>query len=141
MTRVQSDCACLPLLGFALLPWVDNHDFAFPFLEPPQAWREILTRIRTEFPYFTRRNGADHFSVLTMDHGRCCSLTFLPPALYGEMFFLQSNGDKLVRSDDIGNYRNMQVCDSPRQGMVRMKDSRFLFFIFFNGYFSALVCT
>ena len=147
MTRamVKAIAPACHLLDFALLRWVDNHDFAFPFHESPQAWREILTRIRTDFPFFNRSNGADHFSVLTMDHGRCSSLTFLPPALYGEMFFLQINGDKLVRSNDIGNYRNLQVSPtffgSNYEARGGYDEGLPKAFLKKKGYFSALACS
>ncbi|GJP78864.1 hypothetical protein CLOP_g9128 [Closterium sp. NIES-67] len=74
-----------------------------------EKWQQLLTRVRSAYPYFNRTNGADHFSLLSMDHGRCHALTFAPPALYGRMFFLQMNGDVLVRSTHAHPQRGMQV--------------------------------
>ena len=54
-----------------------------------EAWAAIMSRIKEDYPYFNLSNGRDHFSALTMDHGRCTALTFCDPAVYGEMFFFQ----------------------------------------------------
>ncbi|CAI5532042.1 unnamed protein product, partial [Closterium sp. Naga37s-1] len=72
-------------------------------------WTEILTTVRRNYPFFNRTNGRDHFSILTLDHGRCHSLTFVDPGLVGEMFFVTYNGDKLVRSVHASKERNMQA--------------------------------
>ncbi|CAI5466788.1 unnamed protein product [Closterium sp. Yama58-4] len=74
-----------------------------------RAWTKVLKAVRTTFPYFNRTNGRDHFGVLTLDHGRCHSLTFVDPRLVGEMFFVTYNGDKLVRSDHAANDPSMQL--------------------------------
>ncbi|CAI5479631.1 unnamed protein product [Closterium sp. Yama58-4] len=74
-----------------------------------RAWTKVLTAVRTTFPYFNRTNGRDHFGILTLDHGRCHSLTFVDPRLVGEMFFVTYNGDKLVRSDHAGSDPSMQL--------------------------------
>eukprot|EP00897_Mesotaenium_endlicherianum_P010663 jgi/Mesen1/9625/ME000669S09067 len=50
----------------------------------------MLTTIKTAYPYFNRTNGRDHFSVFTMDHGRCSVLPYTDPSDYGEMFFMQA---------------------------------------------------
>eukprot|EP00271_Cylindrocystis_brebissonii_P020415 TRINITY_DN6746_c0_g1_i2.p1 TRINITY_DN6746_c0_g1~~TRINITY_DN6746_c0_g1_i2.p1 ORF type:complete len:518 (+),score=77.61 TRINITY_DN6746_c0_g1_i2:169-1722(+) len=74
-----------------------------------EVWSGLLQRVRRDFPHFNRSNGADHFSVLSFDHGRCTALTFVNPVAYGEMFFLQHNGDKMVRSAHAHSARNLQV--------------------------------
>ncbi|CAI5986194.1 unnamed protein product [Closterium sp. NIES-64] len=74
-----------------------------------RAWTKVLKAVRTTFPYFNRTNGRDHFGILTLDHGRCHSLTFVDPRLVGEMFFVTYNGDKLVRSDHAANDPSMQL--------------------------------
>ena len=106
-----------------------------------EAWREILNHIKSEFPFFNRTNGRNHFSVLTMDHGRCTAITFCDPSVYGEMFFFQVfifsiavvfgnfsknylvklfcyfqlNADKMVRSIHTSTTRGLQVrLPSPR---------------------------
>lgn len=61
-------------------------------------WEAILRGIRRDYPYFNRTHGRDHFGVLALDQGRCSGITFVRPSLYGEMFFLQLNGDKVTRS-------------------------------------------
>ncbi|CAI5532040.1 unnamed protein product [Closterium sp. Naga37s-1] len=88
-----------------------------PFSPPPlpfppavhHIWEKLITRVRKEHPYFNRTNGQDHFAFGTLDHGRCHSLTFVDPRVYGEMFFVTLNGDKLVRSTHSSPGRNMQV--------------------------------
>ncbi|GJP33811.1 hypothetical protein CLOM_g18320 [Closterium sp. NIES-68] len=77
--------------------------------EASKVWTEILTTVRKNYPFFNRTNGRDHFSILTLDHGRCHSLTFVDPGLVGEMFFVTYNGDKLVRSIHASKERNMQA--------------------------------
>ncbi|CAI5964621.1 unnamed protein product [Closterium sp. NIES-64] len=77
--------------------------------EASKVWTEILTTVRRNYPFFNRTNGRDHFSILTLDHGRCHSLTFVDPGLVGEMFFVTYNGDKLVRSVHASKERNMQA--------------------------------
>lgn len=72
-------------------------------------WVGILTDIRSKYPYFNRSNGRDHFSTNTIDHGRCQSLLYCDPKLYGEMFFLQLNGDKMVRSTHAFTTRGLQA--------------------------------
>lgn len=54
-----------------------------------EKWAKLLRDIKENYPFFNLSNGKDHFSVLTMDHGRCTALTFCDPSVYGEMFFLQ----------------------------------------------------
>ncbi|GJP50746.1 hypothetical protein CLOM_g9915 [Closterium sp. NIES-68] len=63
--------------------------------EVSKAWFQILTMIRHDFPYFNRTNGRDHFSTITYDHGRCHALPWVEPDLYGDMFFVMLNGDRL----------------------------------------------
>ncbi|CAI5953022.1 unnamed protein product, partial [Closterium sp. NIES-64] len=77
--------------------------------EASKVWTEIFTTVRRNYPFFNRTNGRDHFSILTLDHGRCHSLTFVDPGLVGEMFFVTYNGDKLVRSVHASKERNMQA--------------------------------
>ncbi|CAI5481658.1 unnamed protein product [Closterium sp. Yama58-4] len=77
--------------------------------EASKVWTEILLTVRRNYPFFNRTNGRDHFSILTLDHGRCHSLTFVDPGLVGEMFFVTYNGDKLVRSVHASKERNMQA--------------------------------
>lgn len=79
------------------------------FNETSVAFAKVLKKIRSKYPYFNRNGGKDHFSVLTHDHGRCSALTFMDPNLYGEMFFLTLNGDKMVRSTHGITTRGMQV--------------------------------
>ncbi|GJP44110.1 hypothetical protein CLOM_g3514 [Closterium sp. NIES-68] len=82
------------------------------------AWTRVLEAVRTKFPYFNRTNGRDHFSILTLDHGRCHSLTFVDPRLVGEMFFISYNGDKLVRSNHAGTDIDMQLLSYQYGGPV-----------------------
>ncbi|GJP33812.1 hypothetical protein CLOM_g18321 [Closterium sp. NIES-68] len=77
--------------------------------EGSRVWEKLITRVRRDHPYFNRTNGRDHFSFGTLDHGRCHSLTFVDPRVYGEMFFVTLNGDKMVRSTHSSPGRNMQV--------------------------------
>ena len=72
-------------------------------------WIEILHQVRHVYPFFNRTNGRDHFSILTLDHGRCHSLTFVHPSLVGDMFFVTYNGDIMVRSSHMNKERNLQV--------------------------------
>ncbi|CAI5474990.1 unnamed protein product [Closterium sp. Yama58-4] len=87
--------------------------------EVSKAWHDILTMIRRDFPYFNRTNGRDHFSTSTFDHGRCHALTWVSPDLYGEMFFIMLNGDRLARTMHASEERNLQIIgynyDSPVQ--------------------------
>ncbi|CAI5474989.1 unnamed protein product [Closterium sp. Yama58-4] len=77
--------------------------------EVSKAWHDILTMIRRDFPYFNRTNGRDHFSTSTFDHGRCHALTWVIPDLYGEMFFVMLNGDRLARTMHASVERNLQI--------------------------------
>ncbi|CAI5474987.1 unnamed protein product [Closterium sp. Yama58-4] len=77
--------------------------------EVSKAWHEILTTIRRDFPYFNRTNGRDHFGTSTFDHGRCHALTWVNPDLYGEMFFIMLNGDRLARTMHASVKRNLQI--------------------------------
>ncbi|CAI5534004.1 unnamed protein product [Closterium sp. Naga37s-1] len=77
--------------------------------EVSKAWHEILTMIRSDFPYFNRTNGRDHFGTSTFDQGRCHALTWVNPDLYGEMFFVMLNGDRLARTIHASVQRNLQV--------------------------------
>ena len=43
-------------------------------------------------PYWRRRNGADHFLVLTADAGRCVHFLNLPRHTYGDVMVLQHHG-------------------------------------------------
>lgn len=94
---------------FTLLNFVDYKvNMKEAVRKTSEMWTEVLTWVRNRYPYFNRTLGRDHFGVLTMDHGRCTALTFTDLPLYGEMFFLQLNGDKLVRSIHANANRNMQ---------------------------------
>ncbi|CAI5509728.1 unnamed protein product, partial [Closterium sp. Naga37s-1] len=86
-----------------------RHDLQQAVTATSQKWQQLLTRVRTAYPYFNRSGGADHFSVLAGDHARCHALTFLPPTLYARMFFLHMNGDVMVRSTHTHPQRGMQV--------------------------------
>ncbi|CAI5517808.1 unnamed protein product [Closterium sp. Naga37s-1] len=77
--------------------------------EVSKTWHDILTMIRRDFPYFNRTNGRDHFSTSTFDHGRCHALTWVIPDLYGEMFFVMLNGDRLARTMHASVERNLQI--------------------------------
>ncbi|CAI5511670.1 unnamed protein product [Closterium sp. Naga37s-1] len=77
--------------------------------EVSKAWHDILTMIRHDFPYFNRTNGRDHFSTSTFDQGRCHALTWVSPDLYGEMFFVMLNGDRLARTIHASVERNLQI--------------------------------
>ncbi|CAI5511669.1 unnamed protein product [Closterium sp. Naga37s-1] len=77
--------------------------------EVSKTWQEILTMIRRDFPYFNRTNGRDHFSTSTFDQGRCHALTWVIPDLYGEMFFVMLNGDRLARTIHASVERNLQI--------------------------------
>eukprot|EP00850_Spirogloea_muscicola_P004938 SM000022S07152 [mRNA] locus=s22:212984:214534:+ [translate_table: standard] len=73
------------------------------------AWARLLRAVRHRWPHFNASNGADHFGLLTLDHGRCTALAFADPDLVGDMFFLQLNGDKLVRAHHASANRSMQA--------------------------------
>ncbi|CAI5964618.1 unnamed protein product [Closterium sp. NIES-64] len=77
--------------------------------EVSKAWHNILTMIRRDYPYFNRTNGRDHFGTSTFDHGRCLALPWVNPDLYGEMFFIVLNGDRLARTIHSSKKRNMQI--------------------------------
>ncbi|CAI7860725.1 unnamed protein product, partial [Closterium sp. NIES-53] len=77
--------------------------------EVSKAWHDILTMIRRDFPFFNRTNGRDHFGTSTFDHGRCHALTWVNPDLYGEMFFVMLNGDRLARTIHASKERNLQI--------------------------------
>ncbi|CAI5966422.1 unnamed protein product [Closterium sp. NIES-65] len=77
--------------------------------EVSKAWHDILTMIRRDYPYFNRTNGRDHFGTSTFDHGRCLALPWVNPDLYGEMFFIVLNGDRLARTIHSSKKRNMQI--------------------------------
>ncbi|CAI5511667.1 unnamed protein product [Closterium sp. Naga37s-1] len=77
--------------------------------EISKAWHEILTMIRRDFPYFNRTNGRYHFGTSTFDQGRCHALPWVNPDLYGEMFFVMLNGDRLARTIHASKERNLQV--------------------------------
>ena len=79
---------------FTLLNFVDDHDgrvMKEAVRKTSEVWKKIMTDIRKKYPYFSRSNGKNHFSVLTMDHGRCTALTFCDPSVYGDMFFFQAS--------------------------------------------------
>ncbi|CAI5496716.1 unnamed protein product [Closterium sp. Naga37s-1] len=95
--------------------------------EVSKAWHDILTMIRRDFPFFNRTNGRDHFSTSTFDQGRCHALTWVNPDLYGEMFFVMLNGDRLARTIHASVERNLQVRQEKlqvREGMLQVREGK-----------------
>ena len=54
---------------------------------------EALEHVRSSYPHWDRRNGADHFMVFSFDHARCDLAPALSLDALGRMFSVQSFGD------------------------------------------------
>jgi hypothetical protein len=52
-----------------------------------------LQHIQREYPYWSRKNGKDHFTTVTGDHARCLHFTGLSKDLIGDLFLLHHLGD------------------------------------------------
>lgn len=61
-----------------------------------EAVRKALNWVKTNFPYWNQSNGVNHFMVAPMDNGRCTSMAGLSPADFGDMFMLQTTGDRIL---------------------------------------------
>lgn len=59
--------------------------------------KEALTYVKTQFPYWNRTNGMDHFMVMPLDHGRCSSIAGLHREEFGDMFAVQPSGDHFLK--------------------------------------------
>ena len=55
--------------------------------------RKAITHVKSQHPFWDKKDGADHFMVFSYDHGRCDMAPGLAHEEFGRMFAIQSYGD------------------------------------------------
>ena len=55
--------------------------------------RDGLTYVKSKFSYWARHNGADHFMMMSTDHGRCDAGLHLSEQDFGDLVVLTSNAE------------------------------------------------
>ena len=60
--------------------------------------REALEHVQ-KYPYWSRKNGRDHFVTMTADSARCTHLRTLPRTLWGDLSVVMHLGDLVMREE------------------------------------------
>ena len=65
--------------------------------------REALEEVQKQ-PFWARRNGRDHFTVITADSARCTHLRMLSRSLWGDLALVHHLGDLVMREEGMPCY-------------------------------------
>ena len=69
---------------------------------------DTIAWVRMTHAHWNISNGADHFLVCPMDHGRCHSMAGLSNDTFGDMFVVQQNGDVALKDFETQSWRCYQ---------------------------------